>query len=49
MTEQRAINGVAEMVEAGLIAPESAPALAGVEEVLRIRMTAAMKDRVFGP
>lgn len=46
MTEQRAINGVAEMVAAGLIAPEAAPGLAGVEEVLRIRMTAAMRDRV---
>lgn len=48
MTEQRAINGVAEMVAAGLIPAADAPALAGVEEVLRIRMTAAMRGRVLG-
>lgn len=46
MTQQRAINGVAEMVSAGLVAPEAVPALTGVEDVLRIRMTAAMRDRV---
>lgn len=49
MTEQRAINGVAEMVAEGLIPADAAPALAGVEEVLRIRMTAAMQRRVGGP
>ena len=48
MTEQRAINGVAEMVAEGLIPADAAPALAGVEEVLRIRMTAAMRGRVAG-
>ena len=48
MTEQRAINGLAEMVAAGLVAPEAAPALAPVESAFRIRMTGAMRGRVLG-
>jgi lysine 2,3-aminomutase len=46
MTEQRAINGLAEMVAAGLVAPADAPALAPVEEAFRIRMTGAMRGAV---
>ncbi|MCZ8334390.1 MAG: lysine-2,3-aminomutase-like protein [Rhodobacteraceae bacterium] len=48
MTEERAINGLAEMVAAGLVAPEAAPGLAPVEDAFRIRMTAAMRGRVWG-
>ena len=48
MTEERAINGLAEMVAAGLVAPEAAPGLAPVEDAFRIRMTAAMRGRVLG-
>lgn len=42
----RAVNGLAEMVDEGLVTPASAPALRPVEEAFRIRMTRAMRDRV---
>lgn len=48
MTEVRAITVLAEMVAAGLVSPEAAPALTPVEDAFRIRMTAAMRGRVGG-
>ena len=45
----RAINGVGELVQAGLVAPEAAPALAPVEAAFRIRVTGAMQEAIAAP
>lgn len=49
MTEQRAINGLAEMVATGLVPADAADALRPVEEAFRIRMTGAMRGAVATP
>ncbi|MEZ5756481.1 MAG: lysine-2,3-aminomutase-like protein [Paracoccaceae bacterium] len=49
MAEQRAINGVVEMVAAGLVPVADAAALRPVEEAFRIRMTGAMRGAVAAP
>lgn len=43
---RQAVNGLVEMVAAGLVSPADAPALRPVEEAFRIRMTGAMRGRV---
>lgn len=45
----QAINGVAEMVAAGLVSPDAAPALVPVEAAFRIRMTGAMRGVAVAP
>ncbi len=45
----RAINGLDGLVQAGLVAPEAAPALVPVEAAFRIRMTGAMQEAMAAP
>ncbi|MCZ8078340.1 MAG: lysine-2,3-aminomutase-like protein [Rhodobacteraceae bacterium] len=45
----RAINGVGELVQAGLVAPDAAPALEPVEAAFRIRVTGAMQEAISAP
>lgn len=45
----RAINGLDGLVQAGLVAPGAAPALAPVEAAFRIRVTGAMQEAISAP
>ena len=45
----RAINGLDGLVQAGLVAPEAAPALNPVEAAFRIRVTGAMQKAITAP